>query len=224
MFFKNGFNKLFTIVTSLFFINCVPNYYVQNKAKVSNIPEEVVKSRSYNYSKNKKEEFIPYKPIKLVNETSVASKKLKEHIKVSNEVAVRSNYKHYSAKAESVLSTAKTFLGTPYRYGGVTRSGIDCSSLVQQSFKPHNISLPRVSRDQARKGKFVSKSKLEKGDLVFFATNGRGKVSHVGIIVDPDGMNSSFIHASSSKGVMISNLNNSYWSKRYLHARRVIKS
>ncbi len=224
MFFKSEFNKLFTIVVSLFFINCVPNYYVQNEATVSNLPEEIVKSRSYNYVKKEKEEFIPYKPIKLINETSVASKKLKEHIKLSNKLSERNNYIHYSAKADKVLSTAKTFLGTPYRYGGVTRSGIDCSSLVQQSFKPHNISLPRVSKDQAKKGKFVSKSRLEKGDLVFFATNGGGKVSHVGIVVDPKGMNSSFIHASYSKGVMVSNLNNSYWSKRYLHARRVIKS
>ncbi|APD06655.1 putative endopeptidase [Flavobacteriaceae bacterium UJ101] len=213
------FFTVFIMVTS-----CVPNYYVQNtKGTASNIPEAVVKSRTYqnNHEVEKKEEFIPYKPIEVIEDTSIANKTLERNasLDVKNRATTSANI-----KADQILSTARTYLGTPYRYGGMSRSGIDCSAFVQKSFGPHDISLPRVSRDQAKKGHYVSKSQLEKGDLVFFATQGGGRVSHVGIIITPDGNNSSFIHASSSKGVTVSKLSNSYWSKRYLQARRIINS
>ncbi|MFV0238003.1 MAG: C40 family peptidase [Flavobacteriales bacterium] len=200
--------------------SCVPNYFVQNtKGTASNVPESLVKSRTYqdNYKVEKKEEFIPYKPIEVIENTSIANEILEKNASLYKEEEATSNI-----KVDRILSTAKTYLGTPYRYGGVSRRGIDCSAFVQKSFGPHDVLLPRVSRDQAKKGRYVSKSELEKGDLVFFATKGGGIVSHVGIVVNPDGSNSSFIHASSSKGVTVSKLNNSYWSKRYLQARRVV--
>ncbi len=203
----------------IFMTGCVPNYYVQNtKTSASNIPEAVVKSKTYkdNYAREK-EAFIPYKPIEVIENTSIANKTLERNVSLD-----KSDLSVINVKADRILSTAKTYLGTPYRYGGMTRSGIDCSAFVQKAFGPHDISLPRVSKDQAKKGRYVSQSQLEKGDLVFFATQGGGRVSHVGIVIKPNGRNSSFIHASSSKGVIVSKLSNSYWSKRYLHARRII--
>ena len=122
-----------------------------------------------------------------------------------------------STTAAAVIATAKKYIGVPYLWGGATPSGFDCSGFVQYVFKAHGISLPRVSRDQYTAGYAVSRSNLKPGDLVFFNTSGSG-VSHLGIYLGND----QFIHASTSKGVIIAQLNSSYWSGRYIGARRVL--
>ncbi len=119
--------------------------------------------------------------------------------------------------ADHILDTARQYLGVPYLWGGSTPSGFDCSGFVQYVFAQHGISLPRTSAQQYGVGTAVSREDLQKGDLVFFNTSGSG-VSHLGIYIG-DGQ---FIHASTSKGVMISSLDNTYWAPRYLGARRVL--
>ncbi len=122
-----------------------------------------------------------------------------------------------NATADKIIATAKKYIGVPYLWGGTTPSGFDCSGFVQYVFKAHGISLPRVSRDQYTAGYAVSKSNLKAGDLVFFNTSGSG-VSHLGIYLG----NNQFIHASTSKGVVITSLTSTYWSSRYIGARRVL--
>ncbi|MGI0116087.1 C40 family peptidase [Zooshikella sp. RANM57] len=107
--------------------------------------------------------------------------------------------------------------GTPYRYGGTTKNGIDCSGFIQQTYKTlFGIKLPRSSRSQIKVGKRVSYSQAQYGDLVFFH-NGR-KVSHVGIFMGE----SKFLHVSTRKGVTISSINSKYWSKRLYRVNRVL--
>ncbi|MEM8498409.1 MAG: NlpC/P60 family protein [Pseudomonadota bacterium] len=106
--------------------------------------------------------------------------------------------------------------GTPYRLGGNSRRGIDCSGFVQNTFqRQFDSALPRTTELQVREGKKISKSQLRTGDLVFFRT-GRG-VRHVGIYLN-DGQ---FIHASKSAGVTQSDMNSSYWAPRFWQARRL---
>lgn len=119
--------------------------------------------------------------------------------------------------ADRIIDTAKKYMGVPYVWGGMTPSGFDCSGLVQYVFAENGMSLPRTTTLQYKVGTYVSRSNLKVGDLVFFDTSGNG-VSHVGIYMG----NGQFIHSSSSKGVTISNLSNSYWNARYLGARRVL--
>ena len=124
----------------------------------------------------------------------------------------------YNSKASAIIATAKRYIGVPYVWGGSTPSGFDCSGLVQYVFKQHGITLNRTTKTQYQQGTYVSKSSLQPGDLVFFQNTYTTGISHVGIYMG----NGEFIHASSSKGVTISSLSNSYWASRYYGARRVL--
>lgn len=129
----------------------------------------------------------------------------------------------FSAGAESALANSKMdgvindVIGTPYKAAGTTTKGFDCSGFTSYVFKQFKITLPHSSSAQSAMGKKVAEEDLKPGDLVFFNTSGRG-VSHVGIYVG-DG---EFAHSSSSKGVIISKLSESYYAKRYMSARRVM--
>jgi lipoprotein Spr len=124
----------------------------------------------------------------------------------------------------NILNQAYTFLGTPYRMGGNSRMGIDCSAFIINSFQGHApLDLPRVSAGQASLGEMVERSEVRRGDLLFFQTKGR-RVSHVGIVdeVNAEGK-IKFIHASSSRGVTISSLNETYWQNKFSFAKRIIQ-
>ena len=123
-----------------------------------------------------------------------------------------------SSKADQIIATAKQYLGVPYVWGGTSPSGFDCSGLVYYTFRQHGIYLNRTAATQYQHGVYVSKSNLQPGDLVFFQNTYKAGISHVGIYVG----NGQFIHASSSQGVTISYLSNSYWASHYYGARRVI--
>ncbi len=116
-----------------------------------------------------------------------------------------------------IVSTAKSFLGIPYRWGGSTRRGFDCSGLSMVVFKLNGLKLPRTSRTQFKSGTPVKRIHLAMGDLVFFATSGGRRVSHVGIYIG----NGTFIHAPSrGKRVRTESLSKSYYAQRYIGARR----
>lgn len=127
-----------------------------------------------------------------------------------------------SRVANSVIRDAESYLGVKYNFGGNDRSGFDCSGLVCTVYEKNNMKLPRRSEDQGREGSHVSKHHVKPGDLLFFATSGGNKVSHVGIVHSLDRGDIKFIHASTSKGVIISSLSEKYWDKAYLFARRVL--
>lgn len=112
-------------------------------------------------------------------------------------------------------TAAKPWMGTPYLLGGTSKKGVDCSGFVINIYRDvRGISLPRTASQMFKTGKKVSRGNLTEGDLVFF---GRfWKIDHVGIYLE----GGRFVHASTSRGVMISPMNDSYWTKRYQGARR----
>jgi cell wall-associated NlpC family hydrolase len=126
-------------------------------------------------------------------------------------------------KIDALLKTARSYYGVPYRTGGISHSGMDCSGLTQTSFKSIGVNLPRVSRDQALVGQVISKSQLQPGDLIFFATGTPGRINHVGIATDTSNPNAiRFIHASSSRGIMETSMSINYWVRAYVKSRRIV--
>ena len=122
-----------------------------------------------------------------------------------------SNYKYKAA----VVS--QKYIGVKYKWGGTTPKGFDCSGFVKYTYKLAGKNLPRTAAQMYKQGKAVSKSKLQKGNLVFFRTTSSKAVSHVGIYLG----NNKFIHASSSKGVRVESMNNSYWKTKYVGAKNI---
>lgn len=118
-----------------------------------------------------------------------------------------------------VVDEAMKWLGSPYRYGGQSRKGTDCSGMVMQVYlETTGIKLPRNSREQCDFCKDIKRSDIVPGDLVFFTDKkGGGKVGHVGIYLGKG----RFIHSSSSKGVVISSLDTPYYAQRYYKGGRV---
>ena len=100
---------------------------------------------------------------------------------------------------------------------------MDCSGLLYVSFGENDIPLPRVSYQMADEGKKIKLNKVTKGDLLFFKTSKRGKkINHVGLVVDVDGRDIKFIHATSSRGVIVSSLQEGYWNYAFVKATRVL--
>lgn len=136
--------------------------------------------------------------------------------------APQTTHAYSLSKANSIISLGNRYLGTPYDFGASTKTTrvFDCSSFTKYVYGKKGIYLPRVSRDQAKRGTYVSRNNLKKGDLVFFYTTKRGRIGHVAIYAG----NGRLLHTyKRGIGVTYSKLSSKYWSSHYITARRVIR-
>ena len=129
-----------------------------------------------------------------------------------------------NTSVQTVINKARTYIGTPYKWGGTSSKGMDCSGLLVRSFQSIDLNIPRTTSEQVFLGKRVKLKKSKKGDLVFFAFGKKKKkVTHVGLISDVKSSEKiDFIHASSSKGVIETKLNREYYLKRIRVIRRIL--
>jgi len=125
-------------------------------------------------------------------------------------------------KVDQVVLAARSYTGTPYKWGGTTRGGMDCSGLLLTSYSSIGLSIPRTSKDQSKYGDKVRFKEIQKGDWVFFAKKkGKRKITHVGLVTAARSRDQiKFIHASSSLGVVEANLISKYYRDRFVMARR----
>ncbi len=124
---------------------------------------------------------------------------------------------------KNIISYAESFKGTKYKYGGTTKRGMDCSGLVVTSFQKENIQLPRTTSALKTTGQWIDVNDVKEGDLLFFATKKNSRnVNHVGIVTKARPGYVEFIHSTTSRGVITSNLSERYWYLAYVQARRVI--
>jgi len=123
----------------------------------------------------------------------------------------------------SVTEIAERYVGVPYKYGGTTSDGFDCSGFVQYVFKQKGIAIPRIPADMAAISDKIDFKEIRPGDLVYFkgSNANSSEIGHVALVIESDGTNFKMIHSTSSKGVIISDFNQSeYWKTRYLFATR----
>ncbi|REC57397.1 hydrolase Nlp/P60 [Chryseobacterium piscium] len=206
---------LVAFVSTISLQSCVTNYVVSKPATYTKEYKTDAKLAAIDTKmENDKKLLIN----SFISEKAVALSNAKNSLKNSE---IAKAIKH-NKTIDNILTEAQTYLGTPYRYGGMTRKGIDCSAFVLSVFgAAAGLTLPRVAASQSQEGEAIDKENLQKGDLIFFSHGKR--ISHVGIVesVTEEG-EIKFIHAATSKGVMISSLNDSYWGPKFRFAKRVI--
>lgn len=125
-------------------------------------------------------------------------------------------------KAEFLIKKASENLGTRYRSGGSTSAGFDCSGLMFSTFQNLDMTLPRSSHEMAGYGVKINKVQAQKGDLIFFATFGGRRISHVGLVTEVTNGEIKFIHSSTGSGVVVSSLNEPYYARTFVQVNRVL--
>ncbi|MBF6607822.1 MAG: C40 family peptidase [Flavobacterium sp.] len=124
--------------------------------------------------------------------------------------------------AVQMINNAMTFIGVKYRGGGTSMAGMDCSGMVTAVFNLFDKQLPRSSHEMAKVGQKVSREQAQKGDLVFFKTNGRSSINHVGMVVDVTEDEIKFVHSSTSRGVIVSSTKEPYYNRAFAQINRVL--
>ena len=124
---------------------------------------------------------------------------------------------------KNLIETATDNIGVKYKAGGTSKSGFDCSGLVYTTFESENIKLPRSSIEQSRIGTKVAATEAQKGDLIFFKTNGRRQINHVGMVVENTDGEIKFVHSTTHGGVMISSTKEAYYQRAFSQINRVLE-
>jgi cell wall-associated NlpC family hydrolase len=126
---------------------------------------------------------------------------------------------------DEIVDSASQNIGVKYKTAGTSKSGFDCSGLVYSTFSQFDIKLPRTSIEQSKTGIDFGKNtdEAKKGDLIFFKTNNRSQINHVGIVTEVNDQEIKFIHTSTSKGVIISSTKQPYYKKTFAQLNRILE-
>ena len=140
-------------------------------------------------------------------------------------VVSKNSIENKSSLRDRVDVFGKDLLGIPYSYAGTSREGFDCSGFIYYVFKNFDITVPRSSSQFADFGEELAIDQIQKGDILVFLSPTRDEIGHLGIVTNPKGMETEFIHASSGKEmqVMISSLKQPGYNRRFVKAVRVIE-
>ncbi len=204
----------FLLILILFFASCKPT------ATIITSKNEAVKKGIYSTPIPKK--ISAKKEVIQKNESKKDSFK-SDKIKEVEESYYATHSTDTSYLAEQLINSATNKIGAKYKSGGTTDKGFDCSGLMYHIFDMYNINLPRSSFEQAKLGVVITRGNSKKGDLIFFKTNGRSQINHVGMITEISEEEIKFIHSSTSSGVIISSTKEPYYQKNFVQINRIIE-
>ena len=204
-----NFKNLFIFILTIYlFTGCSNKNFVENVDMSNKNSNSTFRSASLEKTMNNKES--RYSKYKKLNKKTQAKNNTFEDYANSDDFTSK------NILNEELYDFYSQWEGVRYKLGGDSKSGIDCSAFIRKAFEEKfDLEMPRTTELQSEVGKEISKDELEVGDLVFFRT---GRSRHVGIYIE-DGK---FMHASTSSGVTISDLSNSYFNKNYWKAQRII--
>jgi cell wall-associated NlpC family hydrolase len=226
----------FAVVILIFLSSCS----VSKNSKIITSKKEAIEDGSYEVLTAKEKALVikANKAILKEKQLLVKIEKTKNN-KLKNANKFKSDFKrdsvaaaiqetYLSEKEEDVyikstlVDSANEYIGTPYRYGGSTKKGIDCSAFMKNVYDSVDLELPRTSFAQSLLGQKIKRTKAKTGDLIFFKTNRKRTISHVGMVLNNFDGEIFFIHASTSKGVMVSSLKEKYYQSNYAKIKRVL--
>lgn len=162
----------------------------------------------------------PTRNIAKISEPKKPSKKAIINDKNDDDYEITAENSSYLVK--QLINAASQNLGANYRSGGTTSDGFDCSGLMYSTFRKFDISLPRSSNDMAKIGTKLDNNEIQKGDLIFFRTNGKSVINHVGMVTEVSNDEIKFIHSSTQKGVIISSTKEPYYGRTFAQANRIL--
>lgn len=212
-------NLLYLIVILTFFASCKPTSIIitskseAEKKGVYRTPEDTI------IIKNKRQNRAVSTVKTLKKETKKDMKSRLSTEEKSDDFDISNSDTTYLV--EQLINSASENLGANYKSGGTTSEGYDCSGLMFATFSKFDIVLPRSSNEMSRLGTVLNPDEIKKGDLIFFRTNRRSVINHVGMVTEvlPDEIK--FIHSATSSGVIISSTKEPYYSKSFAQANRI---
>jgi cell wall-associated NlpC family hydrolase len=157
-------------------------------------------------------------PVQIADKTEI-----KDNLEVKKDTASLIKVTNHSDLVNLLILNATANIGTRYRSGGTTKAGFDCSGLMICTFSNFDIKLPRSSIEQSRIGMKVGSDNAQKGDLIFFKTNGRRHINHVGMVVEVLDGEIKFVHSSTHGGVMISSTKEPYYERSFTQVNRILE-
>lgn len=207
-------NKLYVLALLTILVSCKPT------SSIITSKSEAMKRGIYKAPENRK---IAQKTKVLQQKQEVKKATVGNKINDKNDDDYVISIDDSSYMVKQLINTASENLGAKYKSGGTTPEGFDCSGLVYSTFKRFDITLPRSSFEMAKIGRILDEHDIQKGDLIFFTTNGKSTINHVGLVTEVNDEEIKFIHSSTQKGVIVSSTKEPYYGNNYAQANRIIE-
>lgn len=226
----------FAVIILIFLSSCS----ISKNSKIITSKKEAIEDGSYEVFTAEEKALVVKANKSILKEKQLIAKKEKlKNNKLKNAAKFKTDFKRDSVAAavqelylsekkeeihikSTLVDSANDYIGTPYRYGGSTKNGIDCSAFIRNVYNSIDLQLPRTSFAQSMLGEKIKRTKAKTGDLIFFKTNRSRTISHVGMVLNNFDGEIFFIHASTSKGVKVSSLKEKYYQNKYAKIKRVL--
>ncbi len=217
-------NYIYILSLILIFASCKsPSVIITSKAKAKELG--IYQTKTIAVAETNKLEKPKSQKVKIKKEIQIEKtepeKGIKAKIVDENDPEIIIDTENTSYFVKQLINAAKENLGANYKSGGTTKDGFDCSGFMFATFSNLDVHLPRSSHEMSEIGIKLERNEIQKGDLIFFKTNGKRRINHVGLVIEANSEEIKFIHSATSKGVIISSTKEPYYNRTYTQANRI---